>query len=178
MDKDVKGLFDMNKIGIIGHSIGGATALDLTMEDDRIKAAILLDASMHLYIENEEKNNTVPLLVLRQKASTLESLSNILQEKLANDFIKGQEALFQNWNGYKSFLKIRNATHMSFSDLPLFEEGETLKQRTCEMHTCLNELISKFLLEHLLDQGQGYSALISSVHKDFCEIHGSGEEIL
>lgn len=61
------GLFDMNKIGIIGHSIGGATALDLTMEDDRIKVAILLDASMHLYIENEEKNNTVPL-VLRQKA--------------------------------------------------------------------------------------------------------------
>ncbi|OMD94472.1 hypothetical protein BSK67_13375 [Paenibacillus odorifer] len=178
MDKDVKGLFDMNKIGIIGHSIGGATALDLTMEDDRIKAAILLDASMHLYIENEEKNNTVPLLVLRQKASTLKSLSNILQEKLANDFIKGQEALFQNWKGHKSFLKIRKATHMSFSDLPLYEEGETLKQRTCEIHTCLNELISKFLLEHLLDQGQGYSALISRVHKDFCEIHGSGEEIL
>lgn len=67
---------------------------------------------------------------------------------------------------------------MSFSDLPLYEEGENLKQRTCEIHTCLNELISKFLVEHLLDQGQGYSALISRVHKDFCEIHGSGEEIL
>lgn len=169
--------FDMDKVGIVGHSIGGATALDLTMEDDRIKAAVLLDASMHLYIENEVKN-TVPLLVLRQKASTLEALSNILQEKIANDFIKGQEKLFRNWNGYKSFLKIRKATHMSFSDMPLFEEDETLYHRTCGIHNQINELVAKFLQEHLINQGNAYSTFISHNHSDFCEINGSGDEIL
>lgn len=170
--------FDMDKIGIIGHSIGGATAVDLTMEDDRIKAAVLLDASMHLYFESEVKNNTVPLLVLRQKASALESLSNILQEKLANDFIKGQEKLYRNWNGYKSFLKIRSATHMSFSDMPLFEEDEILYQRTCGTHNQINELVAKFFQEHLLDQGNAYSTLIAHNHSDFCVINGSGDEIL
>jgi predicted dienelactone hydrolase len=171
------GIFDMDKVGMIGHSIGGATALDLTMEDDRIKAAVLLDASMHLYIENEVKNNTVPLLVLRQKASALEALSNILQEKIAKDFIKGQEKLFRNWNGYKSFLKIRNATHMSFSDMPLFEEDETLYQRTCGIHNQINELVANFFQEHLLDQGKDYSTFISQNHSDFCRINGSGDEI-
>lgn len=171
------GIFDMDKVGMIGHSIGGATALDLTMEDDRIKAAVLLDASMHLYIENEVKNNTVPLLVLRQKASALEALSNILQEKIAKDFIKGQEKLFRNWNGYKSFLKIRNATHMSFSDMTLFEEDETLYQRTCGIHNQINELVANFFQEHLLDQGKDYSTFISQNHSDFCRINGSGDEI-
>ncbi|MDH6370460.1 putative dienelactone hydrolase [Paenibacillus sp. PastF-3] len=171
------GIFDMDKVGMIGHSIGGATALDLTMEDDRIKAAVLLDASMHLYIENEVKNNTVPLLVLRQKASALEALSNILQEKIAKDFIKGQEKLFRNWNGYKSFLKIRKATHMSFSDMPLFEEDETLYQRTCGIHNQINELVANFFQEHLLDQGKDYSTFISQNHSDFCRINGSGDEI-
>lgn len=177
-DEEMMGIFDMDKVGIIGHSIGGATALDLTMEDERIKAAVLLDASMHLYIENEVRNNTVPLLVLRQKASTLEALSNILQEKIAKDFIQGQEKLFQNWNGYKSFLKIRNATHMSFSDLPLFEEDETLYQRTCGIHNQINELVAHFFQEHLLNQGNAYSTLISHNYSDFCMINGSGEEIL
>ncbi|MNP27021.1 hypothetical protein D3C76_1199070 [compost metagenome] len=120
----------------------------------------------------------MPLLVLRQKASTLESLSIILQEKIANDFIKGQEKLFRNWNGYKSFLKIRKATHMSFSDMPLFEEDETLYHRTCGIHNQINELVAKFLQEHLIDQGKAYSTFISHNHSDFCEINGSGEEIL
>lgn len=176
-DEDIMGRFDMDKIGIIGHSIGGATALDLTMEDDRIKAAVLLDASMHLYIENEVKNNTVPILVLRQKASTLDSLRNILQFEIANDFIRGQEKLFRNWNGYKSFLKIRSATHMSFSDMPLFEEDEILYQRTCGIHNQINELVAKFFQEHLLDQGNAYSTLISHNHSDFRVINGSGDEI-
>jgi predicted dienelactone hydrolase len=171
------GIFDMDKVGIIGHSIGGATALDLTMEDHRIKAAVLLDASMHLYIENEEKHNTVPILLLRQKAAALEALSNILQETIAKDFIKGQEKLFRNWNGYKSFLRIESATHMSFSDMPLFEEDETLHQRTCVTHHQINELVTKFFQEHLLDQGKAYSTFISHNHSDFCMINGSGDEI-
>jgi dienelactone hydrolase len=176
-DKGIVGSFDMYKIGMIGHSIGGATALDLTMEDDRIKALVLLDASMHLYIENEEKHNTVPILLLRQKAATLEDLSNILQEKIADDFIKGQEKLFRNWNGYRSFLKIRSATHMSFSDMLLFEEDEALYQRTCVTHHQINELVTKFFQEHLLEQGEAYSTFISHNHSDFCMINGSGDEI-
>ncbi|HBS45004.1 MAG TPA: hypothetical protein DEA91_12065 [Paenibacillus sp.] len=177
-DKDMMGSFDMDKVGIIGHSIGGATALDLTMEDDRIKAAVLLDASMHLYIENEVNKNSVPLLVLRQNASALESLSIILQEKIANDFIKGQEKLFRNWKGYKCFLKIRGATHMSFSDMPLFEEDEALNHRTCGIHNQINELVAKFFQEHLLDQGDAYSTFISHNQSDFCVINGSGDEFL
>ncbi|MNO50159.1 isoform II [compost metagenome] len=176
-DKNFMGSFNMDKIGMIGHSIGGATALNLTMEDDRIKAVVLLDASLHLYIENEEKHNSVPILLLRQKASALEALSNILQEKIANDFIKGQEKLFMNWSGYKSFLKIESATHMSFSDMPLFEEDETLHQRTCGTHHQINELVTKFFQEYLLDQGKAYSTFISQPHSDFCMINGSGDEI-
>jgi predicted dienelactone hydrolase len=176
-DKDLRGIFNMDKVGIIGHSIGGATALDLTKEDPRIKVTVLLDASMHLYSENKVKNDTVPILALWQDEFTLESLSNILEDKIANDFIAGAENLFQRWNGYKSFIKIRNATHMTFSDMPLFEGDETLNLRTRETHTHINQLVGQFFLEHLLDQENAYSALISQNDNDFCKINGRGEEI-
>ena len=38
-------LLDPNRVGIIGHSMGGSTAFRLCMEDPRFKAGVSLDAS-------------------------------------------------------------------------------------------------------------------------------------
>ncbi|WP_413785529.1 hypothetical protein [Cytobacillus sp. IB215665] len=40
--------FDLNKIGVIGHSLGGATIYDLASRDARIKAGIILGGRLHL----------------------------------------------------------------------------------------------------------------------------------
>lgn len=47
-DKDLRAIVDVNEMGIIGHSLGGAVAYELLKRDKRIKASILLDPSFHL----------------------------------------------------------------------------------------------------------------------------------
>ena len=39
----LKGKMDLNKVGVFGHSVGGGSAGNLAMKDDRIKAAVNLD---------------------------------------------------------------------------------------------------------------------------------------
>ncbi len=49
VNKDVKdqfhNAFDLNRVGMVGHSMGGATAFRLCLNDDRFKAGVSFDAS-------------------------------------------------------------------------------------------------------------------------------------
>ena len=67
---DRKNLFinrmDLNQIGMFGHSYGGATAVQMLMKDDRIKAAVNMDGT--LYGEKiEETGVEKPLMILMGK---------------------------------------------------------------------------------------------------------------
>ncbi|MGG4094456.1 alpha/beta hydrolase family protein [Paenibacillus lautus] len=116
-DPELEGLFDLKNVAAVGHSLGGAAVLEAAKLENRIKAAILLDPSFHL-ICLDDITSSVPVLLLRQEASTYGAMAAVMNEKIAYDYIDGQR------NAYKAltnarFYRVNGAQHMSFSDVPL-----------------------------------------------------------
>ncbi len=69
-DKDNRftGRMDTSRIGMFGHSYGGATAAQVLVEDSRVKAAINMDGT--LYGENVPKSRVgKPFLIMNAETS-------------------------------------------------------------------------------------------------------------
>ncbi|AIQ58677.1 alpha/beta hydrolase family protein [Paenibacillus borealis] len=140
------GCLELDKIIVAGHSLGGIASLEIALQDDRIQACILLDPSMHLFREENMKGGNRPLtLLLQQEASNLEQLIPKLGEELTDKFIEGQERVSRTLAGIGEFIKVHNASHMTFSDLPLFEEDLVLANTTRKTHNIINNAIIRFL---------------------------------
>jgi hypothetical protein len=92
---------DLSRVGMFGHSLGGAAALEAMVMDERIKGGVNLDGAFH------GKQMTVgterPFLVISAPKD------------------KGEEdaTLVKTWEhlrGWKAALEIEGAVHMSFAD--------------------------------------------------------------
>ncbi|MEK3876058.1 alpha/beta hydrolase family protein [Paenibacillus sp. FSL M7-0420] len=116
-DAELAGLFDLDKVAVLGHSLGGAASLEAAKQDHRIKAAVLLDPSFHL-IRREDVQSSVPVLLLRQEASAYRAMAASMNETIAYDYIDGQRYAFNSLNN-AHFYRVKGAQHMSFSDIPL-----------------------------------------------------------
>lgn len=116
-DTELAGLFDLDKVAVMGHSLGGAATLEAAKQDQRIKAAVLLDPSFHL-IRREDEPSSVPVLLLRQEASAFREMAASMNETIASDYIAGQRHAFHSLNN-AYFYRVKGAQHMSFSDIPL-----------------------------------------------------------
>lgn len=138
-DPELAGLFDLGNVAAVGHSLGGAAVLEAAKLDIRIKAAILLDPSFHL-IRWDGVTSSVPVLVLRQEASTYEALAAITNEKIAFDYLEGQRKAFKALKN-SSLYRINGAKHMSFSDVPL-HYGDL---HAVQVHTVTVEAMTVFM---------------------------------
>ncbi len=116
-DPELKGLIDLENVAAVGHSLGGAAVLEVTKLNNRIKAAILLDPSFHLF-RRDGVTSSVPVLLLRQEASTYDAMAAAMNEKIAYDYIDGQRYAFTALTN-ACFFRVNGAQHMSFSDVPL-----------------------------------------------------------
>ncbi|MCJ8013477.1 hypothetical protein MUG84_17260 [Paenibacillus sp. KQZ6P-2] len=116
-DPEFEGLFDLVNVTAVGHSLGGAAVLEVAKLENRIKAAILLDPSFHL-IRWDGVTSSVPVLLLRQEASTYGAMAAVMNEKIAYDYIDGQRNMFKVLTN-ACFYRVNGAQHMSFSDVPL-----------------------------------------------------------
>lgn len=116
-DSKLKGIFDLRNVALLGHSLGGAAALEVAKIENRIKAAIVLDPSLHLF-RRDGVASVVPVLLLRQESSNYETMAVDMDKKIAYDYIVGQRMASQvlmNANYYR----VIGSQHMSFSDIPL-----------------------------------------------------------
>ena len=117
---EVYGLIDRNKIGLMGHSLGGAASSQLGRDRDDISAVINIDGSMlgEYSISNDEdiviNNEPYPLPLL-----------NFYSEYVINELIADPEYVYPN--KYISSISlnafevcIKGSNHMSYTDLPLF----------------------------------------------------------
>ena len=177
-DETLQGCIELDKIALIGHSLGGIAALEVAMQDERIQASVLLDPSMQIYREECVERTSKPLtLVLRQESSNLEQLKQKLGEEIATNFIQGQERMYQKLCGYGYFVKIHKASHMSFSDMPLFEEDTVLSHRTREIHGIINKTVIAFLEGCLVKQTNSFSTVMDNGEGNISIINGLGEII-
>jgi dienelactone hydrolase len=113
-------LIDKNKIGLIGHSLGGAASTQLGRDRDDINAVINLDGTML----GEYSINGNGEIVINNEPYDLPIL-NFYSEYVINELKADTEYVYPN--KYISSISpkafevcIKGSNHMSYTDLPLF----------------------------------------------------------
>ena len=151
---------DVSRIGLMGHSMGGATAVELGRERSDINAVIDLDGTMlgeYVGVENGEMlvrddPYTVPVLDL----NNWESYNNN-EEYIARGFpYPNVEVVGHAADGFS--VGIRDSRHMDFTDLPLLSPflGKMLgsgERSTEETMTIVNSLVLSFFNCYLKGEG-------------------------
>lgn len=142
-DSIFKGRMNLEHTGIAGHSVGGAVAYNLAINDPRIKAAVNLDGSV--YVTPGSAQDIAPVLMLASgdHAETIQKGEILLKklEDMTGDEQKmalsmySSEAVYrdayqkaqQNMTGLIEFLQtsgnlytIEGSDHMKFTDMGLF----------------------------------------------------------
>ncbi|KAI1345938.1 platelet-activating factor acetylhydrolase [Xylaria sp. FL0043] len=102
-----KSKFRTDKVGVFGHSFGGATALQLLKEDERFYAGADLDGGVYGTVVHEGTDS--PFLYLRAPSHT-----HITDPTWAE--------AWPNLRGFKREYSINGTTHGSFTDLPIFRD--------------------------------------------------------
>lgn len=113
-------LIDKNRIGLMGHSLGGAAITQLGREREDISAVINLDGSML----GEYRMAMNGDIVINNELYPL-PLLNFYSEYVVNELISNPEYVYPN--KYISSIStdafevyIKGSNHMSYTDLPLF----------------------------------------------------------
>ena len=165
-DKDAKMLqtalrmTDVSKIGLMGHSMGGATSVQLGRERSDISAVIDLDGTMlgeYQGVENGEllvsdAPYTVPVLDFNNWESYID-----IKEYRAQGFrYPNAEVIDHAAAGFST--TIRDTKHMDFTDLPLLSPflGNMLgsgERSTEETMTIVNTLVLQFYDCYLKGEG-------------------------
>ncbi|XGV97678.1 MAG: alpha/beta hydrolase family protein [Leptolyngbya sp. BL-A-14] len=101
---------DLDRVGILGHSLGGATAAETMLLDRRFKAGINLDGIMYgtAFAQGTKDGLDRPFMLVNHEGQTLDPALKSLQMS----FYEKLKA-----NGYH--LIIKGTKHMTFTDLPL-----------------------------------------------------------
>lgn len=147
---------DTEKIGLFGHSMGGATAVALGRERDDIDAVIDLEGTMMgEYVDFKDGTEvfnkepyTVP--VLDVNSSIIDEQAKELGNKYVNFYLGEQATDYQ-------YVVIHGAGHLNFTDLPLVSPplagmlgvGEVDAKECIEN---INELVLQYFDIHLKDR--------------------------
>ena len=151
---------DSTKIGVMGHSMGGAAAVNLGRVRDDVSAVIDLDGTLlgeYTGVENDTlsvREDPYPIPVL--EFVNWESY-NTLKEELAQGLRYPNEVLVRGAAaGFST--TVRGTKHMDFTDLPLFSPflGKKLgsgERDTAEVMGIVNALVLGFLQCYLKGEG-------------------------
>ena len=154
------GMTDISKIGLMGHSMGGATAVALGRERNDITAVIDIDGTMlgeYLGVENEEflineTPYTVPVLDFNNWESYIDREEYLAEGgRYPNDELINGAA-----DGFCT--TVRGTKHMDFTDLPMFSPtlGNMLgsgERSTEETMTVVNSVVLSFFNCYLKGEG-------------------------
>lgn len=164
-------IVDLNKMGIIGHSLGGATAYEVLNKESKVKAGILLDPSFHLMNADSKATNN-SLLVIRQEKCSAEELDGEISKDLLPLLLEGYNTLYHTSDHNSFYLKLRGAHHMTFSDIPIHYQEEGIEL----YHSIVNKYISAFFDEHFNTDNLNFQKLMISKSIDgIDEINSKGQ---
>lgn len=154
---------NLDQIGMFGHSYGGATAVQMLMKDNRIKAAVNMDGT--LYGDKVKKQGIKKPLMIFNGEKSIDYKSYKKTLKQADTKLKKPLSYYENnWketterrenavaNGGIS-IEIPHTSHMSFTDFPLFSpffanKGEDPRH----VHNVINAYTLNFFDAHLKNQ--------------------------
>jgi dienelactone hydrolase len=102
------GRLDMQRLGMFGHSFGGATALQFCHDDPRCKAGIDIDGAPYGDVVQEGLKQ--PFLFL------LSDHSRELVDPVGRQIRADMQSIYDRLPSGRQFVTIRGANHFSFSD--------------------------------------------------------------
>lgn len=105
-DPLLKGMMNLENIGVIGHSLGGATAGEMAITEPKIKAGINLDGFQFGGLLETELS--IPFMFMWENGRNDEGKVN------------GNELFFRKSKAPCYSLVIKGFEHATFTDLPLF----------------------------------------------------------
>lgn len=160
-----KGKIDLNNIGIMGHSFGGAVAFNEFYFNDKIKAGINMDGSLY-NLENME-NITKPFMFMESEdfiknKEKFESLKPTDEGLKANNISMDEyNKMLQEFNIINNvvqhggtMISIKGSSHFNFTDFQLFSDltgliGMTGKIKGSRGTKIVNEYILDFFNKNL-----------------------------
>ena len=154
------GRIDLDKIGMFGHSYGGATAGQIVMRDSRVKAGINMDGAF-AGSPFSEKGLGKPFMMMDSentlitykgdytslnKSGIKGDLRKKYEDYFAKMYIKRNNAIA---NGGYSLL-INNTQHLSYTDLSLFTPVIAIGYNPYDVHRIINDFTLTFFNKYLL----------------------------
>ena len=106
-DEVFRSKLNLDRVGIMGYSFGGATAIEACIADNRFTAGINIDGWPYGMQFSSEKAISQPFMMIRSEAE--DEKDNIVSE-LIYDKIENSAYM----------ISINNAWHSNFGDFPLF----------------------------------------------------------
>ena len=106
------GKLDLDRVGMLGHSLGGATTVQTLLQDKRFKAGVHLDGG--LFINGINKSLSQPFMFMNSELLGTGNTSN-------SDFqeaIELQKTFFQHLQSDAYKVIINGTGHFYFNDLP------------------------------------------------------------
>ncbi|MEC1229522.1 alpha/beta hydrolase family protein, partial [Bacillus paralicheniformis] len=177
-----EGKLDMDNIGMMGHSFGGATAFNAAYSNPKIKAGINMDGS--LYNVNGKQAIAKPFLFM-ESSSFMNIKDKALSGKISDEEIKNSGLTKEEFNKmieerkkeYKiidqaSMVYIEGTEHYNFTDLQLYSKllkqlgmtGDIDGERSADI---VNRYVLDFFNKHLKETGGG---LISKPNPSYPEV--------
>ncbi|WFR61364.1 dienelactone hydrolase family protein [Paenibacillus amylolyticus] len=124
IESQFKGKMDLNNVGTMGHSFGGATAFNVTYLDYRIKAGVNMDGSLN-EVENRDDINK-PFMFIRS-GSFEDWLANFENDQNSDDevtkFLSDELHIMKNVIEHGgNVIYIEGTQHFNFTDLQFYSE--------------------------------------------------------
>ncbi|MFB8374575.1 alpha/beta hydrolase family protein [Paenibacillus taichungensis] len=168
-DHRFTGRMNLERIGMFGHSFGGATSTQMLMSDPRIKAALNMDGVLYGKLRVPEGGLNKPFLMMSADQSRYfeQYIQDPALTASLTDLFKRYDHITDGGNYW---LTLRNMSHMGFSDLyltsPLFEwmGGISLKDSYPMINAYTLDFFNHFLKQEplkLLDQNIGEHTLFT-----------------
>jgi pimeloyl-ACP methyl ester carboxylesterase len=107
------GRLDMQRLGMFGHSFGGATALQFCHDDPRCKAGIDIDGAPYGSVIQDSLKQ--PFMFI------LSDHSHDLPDSASGQIHANFQSIYDRLPNGRSFITIRGANHFSFSDQMLLK---------------------------------------------------------
>ncbi|MFA5075257.1 MAG: phosphotransferase [Candidatus Babeliales bacterium] len=184
-------MFDLEKIGIFGHSYGGSTAAQLCRIDERCKAGVSLDGG--LFGKDPIKGFDKPFMFILAENWPWHDMS---KEDLKKSGVSQEqyEDVKKKWLEYIPALckaitkdtyqfKIKNSKHNDFSDLALIKEIAPLNTFNLDTGTIngvevikiVNEYLVNFFDKYLKNQNKKFGNKSGEKIKKLFENHIQGK---
>ncbi|MGG3308157.1 dienelactone hydrolase family protein [Paenibacillus lautus] len=158
IESQFKGKMDLNNIGAMGHSFGGATAFNATYLDPRIKAGVNMDGSLN-EVENRDDINK-PFMFIRSggfKDWLVNFENDRNSDNEVNKFLSDELHIMKNVIEHGgNVIYIEGTQHFNFTDLQFYSELVKLSGITGDINGKRgSSIVNQYVLDFFNKQLKG-----------------------